>query len=428
MRGLENIIINGGGDRSSYAPFWPDEEGAPGLVPARRTISSLTSTEWDLSLMPLNDYQALAGEIAELAKNAVERNLFFEPAFFMAGLQRVSHPGVMLLCLWETLAGKRTLRFFMPLAQQRVGIPRRLVAHCFTHHFAPLGTPLLHHDNKDETIETLLRLLGDPALELPDVISFEQQRMGGKTVELLQQAAIRLGLACESTLVMPRAMLLAQGTNADDDMPYLRESMGAKRYRDYNRLLRRLEKSGKVTFEVARKPDAVLDALEGFLSLEARGWKGRGGTALYSLKQIAAFSRQAVSSLAAIDACEIHGMLFDGKIISSLICFKQKGEIFTWKIAFDEEFKIHSPGVQLMSRATMHWLAQKSFKRADSLASANHSMMDRLWKDRQETGTLLIGTGKHGARQVTSARRAMEHYDGLKELVKSILKRLHRIF
>jgi len=421
---LEKMLIQGDLDRKAFAPFWPDEKRPDMLRPVKRAVSNLTSASWDLSLMPLNAYGALAGEISVLASSSIERNIFLEPEFAIATLQRVESSGVLLLCLWETLADKRMLRFFMPLVRQKAGLPRHRIARSFTHHFAPLGTPLLHRDNADETVETLLRLLSDPQLDLPTSIAFDMQRLDGEVVQRLKRAAVGLGLPHKIALGHKRALLKAS-SDAKDDVPYLRNAMGAKRYREARRLLRRLGESGAVSFKIAQKPDAILDALEGFLTLEARGWKGRGGTALYSLKQIAAFSRQAVASLAAIGQCEIHTMHFNGRIIAALICFKQKGEYFAWKVAFDENFKTSSPGVQVIMRATEHWQKLKSFKNADSLAGANHTMMDRVWQERLNIGTLLIGTGKTSASQVLVISNSLERFERFKNAAKSLLNRKH---
>jgi hypothetical protein len=250
------------------------------------------------------------------------------------------------------------------------------------------------------------------------------QMMDGKTVQKLKQAARILGLPHQTALNHKRAQLAPGSDGEADDQPYLRDVLGGKRYKEIKRLLRRLKERGNVTFGVARKPDEILDALEGFLTLEASGWKGRGGTALYSLKQIAAFSRQAVSSLAAGKACEIHTMRFDGKIIAALICFKRKGKYLTWKTAFDEEFSASSPGVQIVVRATEYWLGLKTFKSADSLAIANHSVMGRVWRERISIGMLLIGTGKTNAGEITTVVNALDRFAKIKVIAKTILNRI----
>ncbi len=422
---LEDLLTKSGQQLSDYAPFWPEVSKPKSLVPIKQSVSSLTSTSWNLSFLELKDYDLLADEIADLASHSLESNIFFEPQFLQAGIHRIEDKGVMLACLFEGNPGAQTLQFMMPLVARKAGIPRHRIMHSFTHHFAPLGTPLLHKNHASEAAEVLLRLLGDPLLEIPTTIAFDQQRLNGPTVEIFKKAAENLGLKHKTALTYQRAQLCAIDSSSIDPQTFIRQSIGKKRQKEYARLLRRLSDHGIVKFEIARTNDEVLDALEGFLTLEAGGWKGRRGTALYSLKQIAAFSRQAVSTLAKSKRSEIHTLKLNNKIIASLVCFKTKGEYFTWKIAFDEDYDTYSPGVQLMLNASTNWLSQKSFTNADSLASADHKMIDHLWRERIDLGTLLIDTGKSG--QIGKVADALERYDNTKALAKSALSRLKRI-
>ena len=425
---LEKLLTKPGQDRSAYAPFWPEENVIKSIEPIKQSTSTLTSASWSLEFIKLEDYHLLADEISVLAAKSLESNIFFEPEFLQAGIQRIEDKGVMLICLWEGNPGSRVLRFLMPAITTKAGFPFQRVLRGFTHHFAPLGTPLMHRDNAPEIAENLLRLLGDPELSIPVVIAFDQQRLDGPSIQNLIQAAESLGLRHNTVLSYQRANLQAIDTNSMDPLTFIRQSLGKKRLKEYARLLRRLGETGEVAFEIARTENSILDAIEGFLTLEAGGWKGRSGTALYSLKQIAAFSRQAVSALAKANQCEIHSMKVGGKIIASLICFKIKGEYFTWKIAFDESYNSYSPGVQIMLKASEHWLGKKSFVSADSLASANHSMIDHLWRERLKLGTLVIETGKSKPGRITKFSDALVRRENIRNQVKSIIARIKHIY
>lgn len=425
---LENLLAKPGQDRSAYAPFWPKESKPETIEPVKQSASTLTSTSWNLSFFKLEDYHFLADEISELASKSIESNIFFEPGFLQSGIQRIDDKGVMLVCLWEGNPGAQVLRFFMPVVATKAGLPRHQILRSFTHHFAPLGTPLMHSDNAPEIAENLLRLLGDPQLAIPSTFAFDQQRLNGSTIQILIQAANSMGLQHNTVLSYQRANLQAIDTSSIAPQAFIRQSLGKKRLKEYARLLRRLGETGEISFEIARTENNILDAIEGFLTLEACGWKGRGGTALYSLKQIAAFSRQAVSALARNSQCEIHSMKSGKKIIASLICFKTKGQYFTWKIAFDEDYDSYSPGVQVMLKASQYWLGKKNFVSADSLASANHSMIDHLWRERLELGTLLIETGKSKTGQLTKIGDALERYENTRNLAKTALARIKHIF
>ncbi len=428
---LENLLAKPGQDRSAYAPFWPEESIVKSIKPIKQSTSTLTSTSWNLGFFKLEDFHFLADEVSALAAKSIESNIFLEPEFLQSGIQRIEDKGVMLVCLWEGNPGAQVLRFFMPVVATKSGIPRYRIMRSFTHHFAPLGTPLIHRDNAPEIAENLLRLLGDPELSIPAVIAFEQQRLDGPGIQILIQAAEALGLQHNTVLSYQRANLQAIDTGNMDPQTFIRRSLGKKRLKEYARLLRRLGETGEtgeITFDIARTENSILDAIEGFLTLEAGGWKGRSGTALYSLKQIAAFSRQAVSALAKANHCEIHSMKSGDKIIASLICFKTKGEYFTWKIAFDEDYNSYSPGVQIMLKATEYWLGKKAFVCADSLASANHSMIDHLWRDRLDLGTLLIEIGESKTGRFTKTGEALERYENTRNLAKSIIARIKLIF
>ncbi len=420
---LKDMVTKPDRDRQSFGPFWIDVKDQPGPKPMRFAISNLTSAKWELCLMPLESYAELAEQISDLAHHSVENNVFFEPEFALAGLQRLELEGVMLLCLWETVSARRMLRVFMPIINQRAGIPQRRFTRCFTHHFAPLGTPLLHRENAGESVETLLRMLADPVLKLSSVLCLDQQRTAGETIQLFERAARTLGLPT-AYLSRHRRGVLAPADNQLTGVSYLRQAMTPKRHREYRRLLRRLKGTGDVCFEVVNTQRAVLDAFETFLTIEASGWKGRSGTALSSHKQLAAFSRQAISSLAEIKRCEIHTMSFNKQMIAALVCFKSGDELFAWKMAFDEEFKHYSPGVQLLMHASEHWLDLSDIRLVDSLATANHPLINRVWRERQPMGDMLIGTSSAKKNEVNQVVRSLERFQYAKRSVKNLLHRV----
>src|SRR5262249_10566175 len=55
---------------------------------------------------------------------------------------------------------------------------------------------------------------------------------------------------------------------------------------------------------------------------------------------------------------------------------------WTWKIAYDEAYARFSPGVQLMLEVTETLLADNSVAQVDSCATADHPMIDHLWRER----------------------------------------------
>lgn len=400
----------------------------PRMPTVRATHAGLTSNLWELELLPAFGLERLATEIGDLSKRSVDRNIFFEPEVLLAAWPRLTSQlaphGCWMLCLWETLNDTRQLRLFMPTRLSKVGFPSRPALQVLANEFMPIGSPLIDRECANEAVETLLRILTNPGISLPPVLDMAQLRKPSKTLTLFQQAADSLGLPAIECLTHERAALSGKG----NFVTFADEVLGKKHRKEYSRQLRRLEDSGSVTLEVARNLGEVLDAFEGFMTLELRGWKGRRGTALYSQKRIAAFSRQIVAELACAGACEIFSLKQNGKAFAALIMLGRDGYLVPWKIAFDESLSVHSPGVQVMLKATTALLQRDDFVEADSLAVSNHWMINRLWRDRITITDLAIGLTPESTADVETLINAKERAAGFRQWAKRKLTRSDRSY
>jgi hypothetical protein len=157
--------------------------------------------------------------------------------------------------------------------------------------------------------------------------------------------------------------------------------------------MRRLADLGPVAIESVAAPGATTATVEEFPAHEAAGWKGRGETAIRSSPAISAFAREVVARRAADGGVRIDTLRFAGKPIAMVVSFLAGASAWTWKIAFDEAFARFSPGAQLMLELPQRLFAHGMVARIDSLAAANHPMIDHLWSDRLRIGTLVIGSG-----------------------------------
>jgi CelD/BcsL family acetyltransferase involved in cellulose biosynthesis len=179
--------------------------------------------------------------------------------------------------------------------------------------------------------------------------------------------------------------------SALDGDDYLKASLKPHHFREFRRLKRRLEAQGELVHDVARGPEEIRIGIEGYLSLEAAGWKGRAGTAMAIDRYRAAFAREAVDRLAEQDYCRIHSLSLDGRLIASLIVFVEAGIAYTWKTAYDEAYAAYSPGTLLMIEVTRQHLDDPNIDATDSCAVPDHPVMGRLWTERRRLGTLVIG-------------------------------------
>lgn len=390
----------------------------------RTSTTGLTAHLWELELVPAFGLIRLCDDIDKLAKRSLDQNIFFETPILRSAWPRLtsllaSH-GCWMLCLWESTGEGRSLRLFMPARLNKVGFPSRKVLEPLANQFMPLGTPMIDRDCGDEAVETLLRLLADTILRLPKVVDFTWQRDDSKSQVMLERAAANLGLPTQKNATFQRAALFPHA--AKDEEP--RPTLSKKRVRELARQLRKLNELGPTKFECARSSNSVLDAIEGFLTLELKGWKGRKGTALYNHKKIAAFSRQIVFELASKNQCEIYSLKQNDKPIASLIMLGRNGRLVPWKMAFDEKLSAYSPGMQVMLNATEILRKRKKFVEADSLAVADHVMMNRVWPDRVTITDLTIALTADDENKLQQVVASKDRLRSLKGLAKKVLSKL----
>jgi hypothetical protein len=170
----------------------------------------------------------------------------------------------------------------------------------------------------------------------------------------------------------------------------LRDALGAKKLKELRRQRHRLAEHGAIHFDIARTREQVAAALEIFLKLEASGWKGKRGTALIQDDGDAAFVRRAAPALAETGQCEIVTLVAGGTAVAAGIVLRHQDRAFFFKLGIDERFAKFSPGVQLTLELTRHLCADPAIAAADSTASADHPMINPIWRGRFAIGDVLI--------------------------------------
>jgi hypothetical protein len=147
-----------------------------------------------------------------------------------------------------------------------------------------------------------------------------------------------------------------------------------------------------------------------FLDLEARGWKGKAGTAVAHHRDIRQFVETAIANLAAEGKVRIDRMLLDGLPVAATITLRSGDEAWFWKIAYDERFARFSPGVMLTIALTEQLLEDPGIARTDSCAAAGHPMIDHIWRERLALTDRLIAVRPEAefgkARRFEQLRRA----------------------
>jgi hypothetical protein len=312
-------------------------------------------------------------EGAASSLRAAEENPFFSRSLLAAARAHLGNDAVRVVDLERVLA---------PVRPTRLG---RLVpaVGVWVHLHGPLGTPRLDAGDLDAAASALIAAMdGDrPGRR---ILEFPYLTLDGAVAEALRRAAEHQGRPVAILGAHRRAVLGRRpGPSGTGLAPKKRKELG--------RQLRRLGEKGVLTVEHVTSADALPTALTDFFALEASGWKGRRGTALALRSAERAFAESAIAGAGARGEVAIHAIRLDGKAIAMLISFKAGDTAVTWKIAYDEALGRYSPGVHVMLAASEWWMADPAISRIDSLAIADHPMVDHLWPDRLSIGTMVIG-------------------------------------
>jgi len=335
------------------------------VAPASLAAAALR-VEW----RPLDALSGTAPAWRALAERALEANVFYEPAFALAAAPIFGRDvSAGLVWLADRLVG-----FFPARITRRYGIPPAVLGG-WTHPFAPLGTPLIDRDDGAVALGAWLdRLAGDASLPSLWLLPFLPKGAFARTLD----AALAMRRSPSHAFGPHGRALLAPASRSD----YLLHAVGVKKRKELHRQRRRLEDRGPVTTHAVTEPAALGAALDDFLALEGAGWKGRAGTAIAQHAELRAFVERAVCNLAAEGKARLDLLRAGGTPVAAIVTLRSGASAWTWKIAYAEPYAHASPGVQLMHDLTEALLADPTIARVDSCATANHSMLDHLWRER----------------------------------------------
>jgi CelD/BcsL family acetyltransferase involved in cellulose biosynthesis len=336
------------------------------------------TTEW----RPLAELAGVEAEWHALARRAVEPNVFYEPSFALAAAPALAPDAGAVLV---RAAGQQQLIGLFPcrIEPRRYGIPLPLLAG-WAHPYGPLGTPLVDAEALHPAVAAFLDHVADDP-RLPKLLLLPYQAEVGPVAMTIGAAIAQRGGRTARFDRHQRALLAP----AKDRAGYLGAALGRKKRKELARQRRRLGETAGLQFTLAGTPADAADALADFFTLEARGWKGAAGTAATQDDAIRRFMETAVAGLAAQEQVDVARLRHDGHTIAAGVLLTSGRGAWFWKIAYDEDAARASPGVQLTLDLTDMILRDGDIAWCDSCATADHAMIDAIWRERRPMVDLL---------------------------------------
>ncbi len=273
--------------------------------------------------------------------------------------------------------------------------------------YAFLATPVLHPDYAEEVMPAFLAAIARET-KVSSTLHFRDLDAEGR-----EHSAITLALTGH-----------AQVTLRTDQRPIATREAGLKRSGSTRKKLRqdwkKLSAAGAVEVIDVRDPDLIGAALENFLEMELKGWKGAGGTAILSTPADAVFARRLIGDMAARGDASVALLKLDGRPIAAQVLLYQGRTAYTWKTSYDPEFGKYSPGSLLVDKVSMDLIDQGIVDAIDSCARGD-GFMAQLWSARKPMVDMVASAApgwSPGFVVVSSYFRAREGLKALRDRVR----------
>lgn len=400
--------------------------GAAGATDVADDLSQsrLTKGNRKFAVYPSGAGFEIFDDLDPVTNFTVEPNIFFAPRFCVPAMPRLDERQVFVMVLQDRAEQTANTRFLMPYTVEKPGfrIGPDLIR-SWSSPFGPYGVPLVERRESAQIVDDLMQTLASPAMPLPKVLALPDVFADSPVISLFRSVALANGLPLATTRATKRPVLDA----TQDADTYFKDAVSGHHRRNLRRLWRKLDAQGGLSYDIARNREAVRIAMEEFLLLENAGWKGRQRSSLAADRYRAAFAREAVNGLADRDRCRIHQLKLGEKIIASLIVFVDAGRAWTWKTTFDETLSNFSPGTLLMQRVTEALMDDPNIDSADSCAPEDHPVMSRLWQERRDILTLVIGLEQGRDREVRQAAAQIELYKSTRTTARMVRRRMNSL-
>jgi len=157
------------------------------------------------------------------------------------------------------------------------------------------------------------------------------------------------------------------------------------RWGSIERKTRKMARDHDAQLRYVEPPDDLEATLEAGYALEAKGWKGRAGSAMLDQPEQAEFVRLLARAFAESGDVRVSEIVLDGTLVAWDLAILHRGRLHSLKTAYDEEASTLSPGL-VLRRAIV--------ERCFDLGLEGHELLgpDMEWKRRFATSARMSGS------------------------------------
>jgi len=326
----------------------------------------------------------------ELAANALEPNVFYEPWMLLPALEHIrDREDVNLLLFFGPAAadGVQPLWGLFPIEVQSrcLHLPMRTLAF-WQHRYCYLTVPLVHRDHADQVIDAFWRWFEDNPLRCRVL---DTNYLSGDGEFHAKWADALIGRYLLVLNEHPRGLQV----RATSFAAYVTNQLSKKRYHALRRGQRHLEELGSLLYREVESIADVESWMEQFLFLESKGWKGQDGGAMATKPGDAEYFRNITYAGFAHGRARLLSLDLNGNPVAMKLVLTSEDGGHIFKIAYDERYSKYSPGVLLELEDLERWHADSKINWIDSCASARHSLYDLISNERRVIRRTLISSG-----------------------------------
>ena len=335
----------------------------------------------------VEELESLKKPWARLADQAVYTNASFEPSFLISAMRHFADSNVKILIVEgpdnPLEQNSKKIYGLMPLVQKSFyHLPIRC-QEIWSHDQSFDHTPLLCKIHAEKTFEAMLDFLSQEKISL---LSLDTVSMEPEFQSIIDNVLRRPGRSRFQRDQFSRAAFRPVAPLEDYKKQFVSKSVK----KNYGRLSRRLAEQGEVKLVQSDEFSNYDQLTQQFLEMEASGWKVEAGTALACDPATEEFYRELIQSAAVNGKARFLSLTLDGKPIAMLSDLRSGQKIYSFKTAFDENYSSFSPGLQI-EIGNIESMHQGEIQLADSCTAPDNSTINRIWGQRLEFQSLVIG-------------------------------------